>query len=286
MAGMVDLDAVDGKDGIEVDTPTEEKVTPAKPDEPEADETTADDNEDETTDSGEVTEETPEEKKPSGSARLKAQVAELQRELEALRKTAPVADPAAHMVSRIERELGPAPTEADYPGDYLAYSEASSAYKTAALIVTRDLKRADAAAQEQATLRENAVAEMFRERVASAKKSIPDFDAAVQAATVSPTHPDTIMLIMESDKAAELAYYLSKNPRVVEELNAMSPIKQAARLGRLEAEVQRAKPKTETKAPAPVPALKGGANLREPDPERMTDKQFDEWYSRKVKERG
>jgi uncharacterized small protein (DUF1192 family) len=276
---IVDLDEgdslLDGKpdDGSDTTGKDETEVEASEP-EPEVEE-----------DSGEVAEpvedeepeETPEKPvKLSGSARLKAKLAEAQAEIERLRNAVPQVDNAKALSDAVEREIGPAPREEDY-SDYLQFTKAETAYETMKMMVSRELRKNAEAAKNQIELHNNTIVETFKERAVMARKELKDFDAVVQAATVSPSHQDTIMLILESEKGPQLSYYLSKHPEKVHELNAMPARKQAAEIGRLEAQLSKSRPK-DTKAPAPVPPLRGSSKIEKVDPESMDMKSFAAWY--------
>lgn len=283
--GPIDLDA-NNPDGLD---------TPSKPDnsseklaneddataDPVEDEATADDGEDEENEEGEAA---PAPKKRSGIARLKAQLAEAQAKLTQLEKIAPKASDAASLDAAVLAEIGPEPKEADFT-DYLDFREEHGAWVADKRAVTRRLKEVATQTEAQGQLVKEATFETYREKVKDAEKSIPDIYTVLNAATVSPTHNDTIDLIVSSDKAAELSYLLAKSPKLTNELNAMSPLKQAKEIGRLEASLSKAKPKTETKAPAPVPPVKGAPKIGK-DPDKMSQEEFQSWYADRKKQRG
>lgn len=223
-------------------------------------------------------------KKPSGSARLKAEVAELRSEIERLQRAVPKVDEAMQLASAIEREIGPAPKEGDFE-DYLAFQEAKTAYKTAEMLVGRELKKAAQAAQVAQKEQSDTIVATFQERAEDVRKIVKDWDAVVAAATVSPKHPDVAMAILESEKGPHLAYYLSKHPEKVNELNSLPLRRALAEIGRLEVRLTPS-PKKETRAPAPVPAVKGGAKTTEIDPEKLSMDDFAKWFDGRKSARG
>ncbi len=197
-------------------------------------------------------------KRPSGSARLKAQLAAANAEIERLRRAQPQVDDASQLAAAVEKEIGPPPKEGDFQ-DYLAFQKAETAYEVMRGLVSREIKKAGEASRQASEARNSALVEDFRERAQAVRKVIKDFDAVVGAATVSPQHPDVVMAILESEKGPELSYYLSKNAAKVNELNGM-PLRSALReIGRLEARLT-PPPKRETKAPAPVAPIRGGTS--------------------------
>ncbi len=214
--------------------------------------------------------------KLSGSARLKAKLAEAQAEIERLRQAVPRVDDAGALAQAIEAEIGPAPKETDYQ-DYLAFERAMTVYETTKALVTREIKKNASDAQARIAQHNQALVDTFKERADTLRQSIKDFDAVTSSATVSPAHTETVMLILESEKGPHIAYYLSKHPEKVHELNAMTPRQQAKEIGRLEARLTPAPPK-QTKAPPPVPALKGGTAITAKDPEKMSMGEFAKWF--------
>jgi hypothetical protein len=214
--------------------------------------------------------------KQSGTARLKARIAAQQAELEALKRITPKQDDAIALKSLVEQEIGPAPQEKDFT-DYLQFQNATIAYETEKRIVARELKQKAAQAQEFQHTANEEIVETFKERADVARKSIKDFDEVTKAATMSPQDPEVIRLILTSEKGPELAYYLSKNPNVVKRLNEMPPISAAREIGKLEAQVSLATPKTVTKAPEPIEPLKGATARSTKDPEKMSYEEYKAW---------
>ena len=228
--------------------------------------------------------------KLSGSARLKAKLAEAQAEIERLRQVVPKADESKALTDAVEREIGPAPKESDF-ADYLQFSKAETAYETMKLMVTRELKREAERAKTETETRNNTIVETFKDRANGVRKFVKDFDAVMQSASVAPENAETKMLILESDKGPQLAYYLAKHPDKVHELNAMPARKQLAEIGRLEARLSTPKPKTVTKAPAPVPPLTSSAapkdkTIDEADKaEKMDMDSFADWFDKRKRSR-
>lgn len=100
-----------------------------------------------------------------------------------------------------------------------------------------------------------------------ARERIPDFDAVVTDAL--PIHQRAAPHIVESDKAAEIAYYLGKNPQVAQSLYQQfetSPARALIELGKIEARLAAPKAKTISTAPKPAPILGGGVNPLSFDP--------------------
>ena len=102
-----------------------------------------------------------------------------------------------------------------------------------------------------------------------ARERIPDFDAVVTDNL--PIHQRAAPHIVESDKAAEIAYYLGKNPQVAQTLYQQfetSPAKALIELGKIEARLSAPKAKTLSTAPKPASTLGGGVNPLGFDPNK------------------
>jgi len=70
--------------------------------------------------------------------------------------------------------------------------------------------------------------------------------------------------LMDSDRGPELAYHMAQHPEIAEELNKLTPVKAAIRLGRLETALAAPVAKSTTKAPAPISPIRSA-------PARQTD---------------
>lgn len=224
------------------------------------------------------------EKPTSGSARLKAKLAEAHAEIERLRKSVPQVDEATQLAAAVEQEIGPPPKESEF-SDYLAFQKAETAYEVMRGLVSRELKKASESAKRATEERNNAIVEEFRGKAQEVRKIVKDFDAVIGAASVSPTNPEVAMAILESDRGPHIAYYLAKNPAKVHEINSLPLRRALAEVGRLEARLTPS-PKKETKAPAPVPPVKGGLRTTEVDPEKLSQAEFNKWFDERKRRMG
>lgn len=92
--------------------------------------------------------------------------------------------------------------------------------------------------------------------------------------------------ILESDIRADIVYHLAKNSDVAERISKLSPYAQAKEIGKLEDKLL-AKPQAQaSNAPTPITPVGGAKATTEPDPAKMTDKQFAEWRKRQIAARG
>lgn len=213
-------------------------------------------------------------KRETGSARLRRQLAQATAELESLKRIAPKQDDETALKGLVDTEVGQVPKEADY-SDYLAFQTALMAYETERRIVTRELRQKASQAQEALKAANEELIETFKERAEVTRKTLKDFNEVLQRATISPTHPEVVNLILSSEKGPELSYYLSKNPKVAQSLNDMSPMLAAREIGKLEQSASLATPNTVTKAPAPVEPIKGGTSPSSKfDPEKASYEEY------------
>lgn len=110
-------------------------------------------------------------------------------------------------------------------------------------------------------------------REMEARKVIYDYDKVTVAYKGSPPAPHVAAFILESDKSALLKYHLATNPQKMSAINRLDPVSAARAIGRLEASLSYPTARTETKAPPPSGALKGGSSPSK-SPSEMTYAEF------------
>lgn len=205
-------------------------------------------------------------KKRSGIQRMQDQITRLKDELASVRSAAPAA--GADRAAAIEKEIGPAPKEEDFK-DWAAFEDAKAEYRiNKAIAVQRHADREAEATRRQtadAEAHREAAIEAFQDRLDETRGKIPDFDKALAAAKDREVKPHVTELVIESEKGGLLAYYLAKNPDVLTKLNGMSERDATKEVGRLEARLTLAKPKTATAAPAPAKQVSGSSKPSSPD---------------------
>jgi hypothetical protein len=238
----------------EVTDPSETKAAPEadKETEEEAPDTSEDDGSDDDED-----DERPK-KRRSGLTRLKRELQTAREELETLRSRATPAVDSDAFKALVEREVGPAPKEADFP-DWFDFQTAKQAYEADRRIVTRELRKEAEKSVVQQQVRRSEVIEEFKEAAAKAAKAIPDFVETIAKAGDMKAAPLVRDLIVESDKGPLLQYHFAKNPADLKRINELSPVSAAKEIGKLEARLSLAKPNTVTRASPPTPPPKGGA---------------------------
>lgn len=113
----------------------------------------------------------------------------------------------------------------------------------------------------------------------------PDFQAKVSELVeeVGPvlnddwTPTNLLDAVLDSDAPGDVLYYLGENPEVAAELVGLSPARIGRRIERIETELKaKAKPKTSA-APRPLAPVKPAAVAPEPNPAKMSDRQWAEF---------
>lgn len=203
-------------------------------------------------------------KKRTGIHRMQDRIQRLEAELASVR-SAPTGA-GEDRKAAIEKEIGPAPKEADFE-DYAAFEDAKGEHRLKKVLAEqRHADQAASDANRQASARREAV-EAFQDRLEDVRDAIPDADAVLKAATDREVKPHVEELIVESEKGGLLAYYLAKNPEKLAELNRMNPTQAAKAVGALEPRLTLAKPKKTPSAPAPAKPVSGSAAPSSPSSE-------------------
>ena len=96
---------------------------------------------------------------------------------------------------------------------------------------------------------------MFEAKVDEARERIPDIDQALRDFANLPLSSEAAEVLAESTKAAELAYFLAKNPEQAHRLARMPAAKQGAELARIEQRIGSVQPRRTSAAPPPVPMI-------------------------------
>lgn len=153
---------------------------------------------------------------------------------------------------------------ADYADAMFAYQDAKVNYDT----------RVSKAQQEQQNFSNyiNNLDQQHSNRIQSAKTRYEDFDEVSDNLTLDQSivgHPNfsTIALtVMESDKSADLQYYLANNKAEARRILNLAPHKAALEIGRLEGQLKIAMPKISkgTLAPTSVKSDPSGARKEAP----------------------
>ena len=179
----------------------------------------------------------------------------------------------AKIKAELEQLKNPAPTLPDinqysdineYQRDMAAYSEA---------LAERAVQKYQKPQVTQPELPPEVMTKA-RELMQQGRSSLENFDEVISQAAIS---PDMVSLLVESDKGAEIAYYLGKNPTHSVDISAMTPTQAAMEIGKIEASLAKPKPKS-TSAPPPPNVNKGGAAEVSVDPSKLST---EEWAAKR-----
>ena len=192
----------------------------------------------------------------AGRKRAEEEAAELRKQLEMYRASKP-AEPAAQP-PRTEPSGKPKLKDfLDKPD--MSYEDAQEAY-TDAVFDWHGKQRRE---QEQ----QRKTADTINTKVAAARAKFSDFDEVTAGDARTGTglvmSPPMQQFVVESEEGMRVLYHLGKNPEEYRSIMSMSPIRQFAALGRLEAVLQTPpapeKPKPSvSRAPAPPRIVGGG----------------------------
>lgn len=209
---------------------------------------------------------------------------------EAKRLAKAEAEARAQERAEFERQLeearagkGGAPKAEDFDS-YEAYLDARADWLVDQKLQQQTKKSAEEQQKAKAAEDKARKAARLESVVTSGAESFKDFHATLQALDEAVANPEEVRealdLVLESDKAPDLLYYLGKNPSVVAKLSEMPPRMQAREIGRLEALFES---KKLTAAPAPVETLKGNGGRVTSDAPPTDPAKYREWRAKHMK---
>ncbi len=121
----------------------------------------------------------------------------------------------------------------------------------------------------------------WESQVDKAEDKYDDFREVVGELT-----PDSafVAAIMEADNGADIAYHLGKNPKEAARIAGLPPRSQIREIGKLEAKLASTpeKPKTPSKAPAPITPLTGASPVASTEPSEQDD--YKTWLKKRNKQ--
>ena len=142
----------------------------------------------------------------------------------------------------------------DQFSDIEEYAKAKADWKAQEAVKEHEARRRheSARSEHQKVLRD------WEDKVADAGEKYDDFDQVVGKFV-----PNSYwgFAMAEADNGADIAYYLSKNPKELQRITALAPRSQIREIGKLEAKLSAtpATPKQPSKAPAPITPVSGTA---------------------------
>lgn len=160
-----------------------------------------------------------------------------------------------------------------YGNDVEAYVEAVSDWKLA----QRDQESQKASNEISQRQMDSKTAKMYAE--ASTLDQSFDRESFDEILT-----PAIAQAIIGSDISAKLMVHLAANPGEAEKISRLSPVRQAAEIGKLEVTLSNAKPVKVSNAPAPIEPV-GSRGSSSKDPSQMSDKEFAVWRKSQIVQR-
>lgn len=160
-------------------------------------------------------------------------------------------------------DVGPKPKLEDFGYDEDKYNAAIEQYyskKSAAEFEARQRQEMTWKQQQEWTQKQSRT-------LAQGAATYADFDQVVSQVPISPTAAEAIVI---SEKGADVAYFLGKNPGEAARINSLPPIQQVYELARIESRLSAPQPKPKTtSAPDPVPTV-GGRERVSKSPDKMS----------------
>lgn len=167
--------------------------------------------------------------------------------------------------------------------DQLPYEQQIAAQVQAAVKAER-FSDAQAAAAAKAEEVQRQMVNEYRAKVDDARERMPDFDTAMTALQHVNFHDAAAQTVMESDKAAELTYWLGKNASEAQRISGLPPARQVAEIARLEAKLsQGPQPRRHSTAPPPPTTISGAASASAKDPANMSMDEYVKWRQSRAK---
>ncbi len=184
-----------------------------------------------------------------------------------------------------EREVIPSPTEIPGLGpppiqenfeDYNKFLDAKIAFETQKTRIQwdRDLikKQEETNYQQKITV--------LNEKINQGYQKYPDFEEVAMNETV-PITPMVRDILADFDNPHDIAYYLGKNRMEAIQIARMTPIQATKAIARIEVEI--AKMAGPTSVPPRIPSMPppikpvGSMGSIQKDPDKMTQREFEEW---------
>ena len=134
-------------------------------------------------------------------------------------------------------EPPPRPKEDDFK-TYGEFIEALTDWKTDRKLEAADEKKQQAQAERAEADKGKTITDAHNARVDEAKKRYSDWGTAFQGLNDNSFTEPMVVFIFESDHGPDVTYYLGKHREELARIAALSPIRQASELGKIEAKIQ------------------------------------------------
>ena len=176
-----------------------------------------------------------------------------------------------------QAQVDPAAPKLEQFKDIEEYATAKANYeKDKALRAHQATQQSDAQKQAQARL-----AETWEVSAERGEGKYDDFNEVV--GEIKPSSP-WAMALMHAENGDDIAYHLGKNIKEAMRINSLPPVNQIYEIGRLGAKLaaEPPKPKTPSKAPAPITPVSGTASAASPSPSENDDMKT--WMAKRQKQ--
>ena len=119
----------------------------------------------------------------------------------------------------------------------------------------------------------------FRAKVDAARDRMPDFDQTIAALDHIPMSNHAADVVVSSEKAAEITYWLGKNLADAHRISRLPPHMQAAEIARIESRLSAGpSPRRHSQAPPPPTTISGASAPAAKDPANMSMDEYAKWY--------
>ena len=126
------------------------------------------------------------------------------------------------------------------------------------------------------------LSESWESKAEAASEKYDDWEEVV-GDKIKPTTP-TLMALMEAENGPDVAYFLAKNPKEIARIEKLPVLSQILEVGRISAKLaaEPPKPKTPSRAPAPITPLTGASPVATDVPSEQDD--IRDWIRKRQKQ--
>ena len=167
-------------------------------------------------------------------------------------------------------------TDKDYQAANAEYYAAVSLKATDDRLAVSNKETEQATRQTEIKVKKDA----FDENLSAKRGNFEDFEDVAYGHTFMDL--DLAEQIFEMDKGPEVAYHLGSNLDEAARIFALSPVKRARELTKLEFQVEALKPKVVSDAPDPITPLGAGSEAVQADPDKMSADEWQAWRNKQV----
>lgn len=137
------------------------------------------------------------------------------------------------------------------------------------------LDQRDNAAKVETQRKQQATLQQKTEAIYAEAEKLPGFDR--ESFDDLPLTRPIVEALIESDAPAKLMHYMAANPAELERIAKLSPARQAAELGKLEAKAVEAKPPARSNAPTALAPARGSGSGQAAMPDPSNTKAYIAW---------